>query len=267
MRKSYIIDTHTHIGYRPKLSVCESNLVESERDFGTNFVLFSYDGSEFFKDRDIGRYTPMKLVLKHSLTFLRKNSGYGMLIWVQPYGHKDIATIDKFIAKNREKVYGIKFHPACSHVRIDSKKAAPFIELAKKWNLPILVHTAMDKYSSIIYLKVACERYPDVNFIAAHMELGTDHLYTIDALKKYHNLFCDTAWVDARTVKRLEKEGLADRVMFGTDNPIDGIDTLNEDIYQNLKKNRMKLKRADYEALMYKNALRIYKIPETKLIK
>ena len=260
----YIIDAHAHLGYWPTLNKTEQMLVESTSKNNISYTLISFDGSEFDVPRG-DKLTPQLLGSKKSLSFIKAHpKKFGMLIWVRPHKEKNIEELDAFISKHREYIHGIKYHPYCSKLRINSPLALPYIELARKYNLPILVHTANDKYSKIKYLERCMDLNPDLIFIAAHCVLESDHEEIIGALKKYPNLYCDTAWVHSSFISRIKEEGLMDRIMFGTDNPIDGFETLDEEIYQDYFNNKMELSKKDYEALMYKNALRVYKIdPKT----
>ena len=51
-----------------------------------------------------------------------------------------------------------------------------------------------------------------------------------------------------------------DKIMFGTDNPIDGKDTLNHPWYKKYLHHKFKISDEDYEKLMYLNAKKVYKI-------
>ena len=52
--------------------------------------------------------------------------------------------------------------------------------------------------------------------------------------------------------------------MFGSDNPIDGLNTLNNKMYKEYFKNTINLSKEDYDKLMFKNAIKIYKLHEIK---
>ena len=266
MKIKYIIDAHTHIGFWPTLRKTETNLVSSSKNNGISYSLFSFDGSEFKDSNTFFRDVKVMDALKKSLSFIKRTpKGFGMLIWIRPNKEHNLKELENFIIAHRSIIHGIKFHPALSHLKITSKKVLPYILLAQKYNLPVLVHTALDKYSSIFYLEDIASEFKDVNFVAAHMELKSDHTFTIAAMKKYSNIYCDTAWVDSSIIKLLRKEHLIDRVMFGTDNPIDGEETLDNPIYQAYLKNKMKCNKKEYQMLMYKNAQKIYNVPDSEL--
>ena len=50
-------------------------------------------------------------------------------------------------------------------------------------------------------------------------------------------------------------------LMFGSDNPIDGLDTLGNPMYEAYLRNKVKLPGRLYHNLMYRNAQKLFKIP------
>ena len=164
------------------------------------------------------------------------------------------------IKKNLKYIKGLKMHPYCSRMRIDDKKVEPYLALAEELHLPILVHTAIDDYSSILHLETVAQRHPDLTFIAAHMELYTDHDCAIEVMKRNPNIYCDTAWVEMKDAARAIEEVGKERVLFGSDAPLDGETTLDEPIYQNYFSNSEGLDEESYALLMGGNAKRIFKI-------
>lgn len=267
MKLKYLIDAHAHLGYWPTLKEAKHNLLASTKRHHVNFCLVSFDGSEFKNNKRDKHIDPVIQGSKKCLNFCKKHKGFGMLVWIKPRFENPIQEIDKFIEENREYIYGIKFHPTTSKLRIASKKLIPYFNVAEKYNLPILVHTAMDEYSSIIYLKKAAELHPNLIFVAAHMELFSDNKYTLNIMRNQKNIYVDTAWVDMKIVRLMKKYNLMDRIMFGTDNPIDGLYTLENPTYIKYYRNYIKLGYNDYQKLMYLNAMNVYKIPLEKLAK
>ncbi len=262
IQPKYIIDSHSHYGFWPTLKKCENNLITSINEHNISFSLISFDGTEFKENSNFSKIVSTIEGCKKLLNLIKKYPNtFGMLIWIRPFSEKNVAEIEYFIKNHKEKIYGLKFHPYLSHLRISDKKVTSFFDIATKFNLPILVHTANDKYSQLKYLIRVCKKYPSINFIAAHCVLETDHKEILIALKENPNLYCDTAWVDIHFIKILKENNLMDRVIFGTDNPIDGVNTLNEKIYENYFKNSINLSSNDINNLMYKNATRIYHVP------
>ena len=81
------------------------------------------------------------------------------------------------------------------------------------------------------------------------------------------NLYGDTAWVPLASTVQAIKECGADKIMFGTDNTIDGVDTLGvnpsgeRSLYQQYF-NELKelITPQEYEKLMYKNSIKVFKL-------
>ena len=84
-------------------------------------------------------------------------------------------------------------------------------------------------------------------------------------LGRLPNLYGDTTWVPvSTTVEAIRRYG-SEKMLFGTDNPIDGKDTLlhnrtgDRSLYQQYFNELRELISADdYENLMYKNAQRMF---------
>ncbi len=266
MKKRIIIDAHTHLGYWPTLSEAINDLVYSNEDFNISYSLISFDGTEF-KDDSNRRARLVKQLegSKKCLKFVKEHKHFGMLVWIRPHLEKNYEEIDNFISKHREYIHGLKFHPYCSRLRVSDPRLNPYFEIARKYNLPILVHTAVDTYSKIKYLEKVANKNKDLIFVAAHLELSSDNKEALQALKRCPNLYGDTAWVNPSSLFEAKKLGVFNKIMFGTDNPIDGYDTLNNPIYQDYLNNSMRLNRKDYDNLMYKLAMKIYGIKKEEL--
>ena len=266
MKIKYLIDTHQHYGYWNTLTECKYNLLNSFTKYNLSYALISFDGSEFKEEgQKRGKLIPSLEGSKKMLKFVKENEHYGMLVWVRPHTENNVQEIESFIKKHLNLIHGIKFHPYCSRMRVTDKRFEPYILIARKYNLPILVHTAKDKYSSLKYLKRVAMKFNDVIFVAAHMELLTNNKNCVTLLKECNNVYCDTAWVNMDILNDLKSEGLLDRVMFGTDNPIDGLDTLNNQIYLDYYNNKIKLTKKELSKVYFENALKVYKIDKNLL--
>ena len=84
-------------------------------------------------------------------------------------------------------------------------------------HLPLLIHTG-EMYGCFPkdYGDIISQR-EDVTFILAH---GRPINETIDMMKKYPNVWVDTAFMPTDNIKKLCDENLSDRVLWGTDYPI-----------------------------------------------
>ena len=101
----------------------------------------------------------------------------------------------------------------------------------------------------------------------AHMGLGTDNKEAVELMAKADNLYADTTWVPVSTTLEVIRRYGSERVVFGTDSPIDGIDTyyynragepsMYREYFNGLEE---KIGKEAYANLMYRNAMRIFKI-------
>ena len=100
-----------------------------------------------------------------------------------------------------------------------------------------------------------------------HMGLGSDNKTALELLGKADNLYGDTTWVPINTTIEAIKSYGSKCMMFGSDMPIDGVDTyrqnkygdrsLYQDYFYELPK---MISSDDYANLMYRNAMRIFRI-------
>lgn len=265
MKSKFIIDTHAHLGYWQTLKECENNLVKSMKTHKVNFCLISFASFEFDNDDSRTRLVQQLIGFNKTAELVRKYpNNFGMLCWIRPHTENNILEVENFIINNKDIIYGLKIHPFGSRLKVNDPLFIPYFKLAEKYNLPILVHTASDKYSKIKYLAEVCKKWPHLNFIAAHAELLSNHKECLKDMLLYPNLFCDTAWVDITITNEFIKNGLADKIIFGTDNPIDGEKTLYNKTYLDYFSNSIDLDQDQYEKIMFKNALKVYNInPKT----
>lgn len=251
-----IVDSHVHI-FGKNLKEEEEMLLSSMDGHGIDFSLISNCASdEFAKD---GFHKSQLASLKDCLKLSKKHPNrFGALLWICPAKEGlDKESID-FLKKNREKVYGMKVHPYCSRLPISEPQYEPYLKLAEELSLPVLVHTAVDEYSCISHLVKVAKAYPKVKFIAAHLELFSDHLYSLNEIKGLPNVYGDTAWVDKDGyLSALDIIG-EDRMLFGTDNPVDGEVTLDNPMYVEYLQRGFNVDDGPYEKLMGGNAIKLY---------
>jgi predicted TIM-barrel fold metal-dependent hydrolase len=261
-----IVDSHAHIATWPTVRESEWMILESQKRYGVAFSLLSdCDCSEYPSLTQWGVHKIDQIAgLKTVLKFVKEDPGkLGALLWINPHNEIIRPELLALIEKNRPLIYGLKFHPFESHLKITSPKLIPYLELARRYVFPILVHTAEDRYSDVAFLGEVAARYPDLTFIAAHLQLvsSDNHRSALEVLKGHPNVYGDTAWVEMKTAKKILETIGEDRVMFGTDNPIDGVDTLNNPMYQAYFKNKVKLPSRLYHNLMSRNAIKVFKLP------
>lgn len=267
-----IIDTHAHIGHMIGFNMKESELLYSMERYGVDFSLVSnIEAAEFdHKGRKIPAILQKKQnkILRKTLEIVRRNQKkLGALIWLKLFSELPDGETERLIRDNRELIYGIKLHPFHSRVAPDSERAEAVYRLAAEYGLPIVSHTGGCEEARSVHLYNAAKKHPELDFVMVHMDLGTDNSEALELLGKLKNLYGDTTWVPIKTTVEAIKRYGGEKMLFGTDNPIDGKDTLlrnktgDRSLYQAyFNELRALICEDDYKLLMHKNAERIFKL-------
>ena len=264
-----IIDSHTHIGTisysvgKNRVSNLRRNdLITALDKYQIDFALVSsIEGSEFtseFKLVSKDKQVPQAQVISRTIEFAKKYpSKLRALLWIKPYTELYNDKIEQLIIKNREFVAGFKIHPSLSNLKVSDKKIYPYIELAKKYNLPVQVHTENDGKSNIKYLRDVLEKFNDNIFVMVHMGLNTDNSEAIELIRNNENLYGDTCLVEKRNVLKAIIECGSDKILFGTDAIVNGIDTYQKylPVIEAIKKHFTK---EEAENVLALNCKRIY---------
>ncbi len=257
-----IIDAHSHIYSKPTLKETKTTLLSSMRKYGVCFSLISNcDGAEYPSGATPKvKKTTTLANLKKTVNFVKQHpSSLGAAIWIRPVKEDGPSQeLIDCVKENRDLIYALKFHPYTERTRIDSPLLESWLAYAESEGFPVLVHTAEDEYSSIEFLAKVAHEHPKTKFVAAHLQLLSDHQKGIEALKNTPNLYGDTAWVPMKIAAKILRQIGDNRILFGTDNPIDGLDTLNNPMYQEYFANATRLNKKAYENLMWRNAVALY---------
>jgi uncharacterized protein len=263
-----IIDAHAHIGQLHQISSSQSRdmILKSIDRYHIDFSLVSNGDAEEFssKGRKLRRKPSQLSLNQATIDFVSAHpTRLGALLWCKPFSETADEPLEKLIREHRQLIFGLKFHPFCSQVAANDPKMEPYYHLAKKEHLPILFHTAVDRCSSILYLEEAAKKHPEITFIAAHMELLSDNLEALRVVRDVPNVYGDTAWVSPTKALEIIQACGDQKLLFGTDNPIDGYDTLNHKYYRSYlsKSFQRKVGKKAYENLMFRNAIRVYQLP------
>lgn len=268
-----IIDAHVHIGGEcVGFEMTEEIVLESMEKYHIDVCIISNgDSGEYGHDLTLlpaSMQISQKESLKRAIKFAKENEGRIYAgFWCKPHNEVLDEEIDRMIAENRKYMVALKVHPYHSNLAFDDEKMVPYLDLAVKYNLPVIVHTGSSYNDSPERVYNMAKRYPGLKFILAHMGLGTDNQLAIDLMAKADNLYADTAWVPVNTTLEVIKRYGSKRVMFGTDSPIDGVDTYycNKEGQPSLYRQyfgelKDMLKPEDYENLMCNTAKEVFGI-------
>lgn len=266
-----IIDTHVHIGGKvlgPAV-MTEDDVSYSLDTYKIDYALVSNADSVECDSA----HNPLKAQISQydsavrTINFARDNKKIFVAIWIKPRSQLiDKAFVD-LLERNHDIIKALKVHPFYSALAFDSPLLEPYIDLARRFDLPIIVHCALDNYSNPDILARVAQNHPDTLFIAAHMALETDHKAMIELCAKTPNLWADTAWVNLDACVEFVHRCGSERLFFGSDNPIDGRDTyarnksgarsLYQEYFFDLAP---RLSKDDYENIMFRNAQRTFHI-------
>lgn len=269
-----IIDTHTHITETLGFYMTEEMILEMMDKYHIDYCIVSNgDSAEYdhcLKAIPMEMQISQKASFERSIKFARQNiEKIGIMPWIKPATETADKEFIKLLDDNLDIVKGIKVHSYHSKTFFDSERMIPYIELARKHHLPVASHTGGSEEASPKYVYNMAKKYPDVNFILVHMGLGTDNKEAVDIMAKADNLYADTTWVPVSTTVEVIKRYGSKRIMFGSDSPIDGLDTYdcNKEGKPSLYRDYFNgieaiIEHEAYEDLMYKNAMKIFNIKE-----
>ncbi len=267
-----IIDTHVHIGNMVGFVMTREDVIVSMQNNGIDYSIVSnLDAVEF--DHSL-RPIPLKYqrsqidCLQETVDFSREYPDkIGVAVWVKPYREKADYDLYEAVEKNRKYIKALKFHPYHSNEPFDSPKTEPFVQMAEHYGLPVTVHTGGCDAASCQRVYHMAKRHPKIDFVMVHMGLGTDHREAIELAAKLPNLYGDTTWVPVEsTLAFLQKAG-AEKILFGSDNPIDGRNTYlcnrtgQRSLYQEyFHELREMITPSQYELIMHGNAERVFSL-------
>ncbi len=261
-----IIDSHVHIGEFGRFDMKPEYVIESMKKYGIDYCLISSGAScEFTEEHqplpdnwEFTQYSSNML----AVDFAREYDGQiGVLPWCKPHTEGFNDEFIKLISDGSKYIKGLKFHPYYSMLPMTAPQIESYLTFAQERNFPVMIHSADDEWSQPKFIYEAAKTHPDVNFIMAHIGLGTDNEEAIELIGSLPNLYGDTAWVKPESALKLVKKYGAHKLLFGTDNPIDGVDTYAHPFYQEyFGKFKGQVSTDDYELIIHGNAERLFNL-------
>ncbi len=238
-----LIDSHTHtgcidfpVGKNRVSNLPGADLLAAMHNYSIDSALVSsIEGAEYNSEGKLAppdKQVPQMESFKKLVSFVR-DSGVDQrgcarlkaLLWVKPYTEKVTATLEQFVKENREYIAGFKMHPSLSRIRLTDKRFIPYLDLAYRLNMPVQVHTENDGFSDIKYVSETARSFSDTDFVIVHMGLGTDNTEAIELINQSDNVYGDTCEVQHANVLQAINECGSEKILFGTDAIVHGIDT------------------------------------------
>ena len=181
--------------------------------------------------------------------------------------HPDSETIEDDIAEIVSLgLKGVKMHPDFQKFQIDDKKCYKIYDACQKFRLPVLLHTGDSRYdySNPDRMKKVLEDFPELIVIGAHFGGWSCWKEAAEKLSKYKNFYVDTSssfdWLTAEESRELVRMYGADHVLFATDFPMWNHKTE----YKHFED--MKLTDEENQLVLYKNAMKLFGINESKIL-
>lgn len=265
-----IIDTHVHISDHFTFYMTEEMILEAMEKYGIDYALVS-NGDAVEVDHEQNPIPKQAHIsqednLKRVLAFAREHEDkIGVAVWVKPLTETVTPELEALIKENKDIIYALKLHPFHSKISPMDEKVKPYLELAKKYKLPVVSHTGGCEEAAPVHVYEAAKAYPEIPFVMVHMGLGSDNKEALELLEKADNLYGDTTWVPIQTTIEAIKRYGSKKMLFGSDMPIDGVDTyacnpkgersVYQDYFHVLPE---KISEDEYKDLMYRNAVEVF---------
>lgn len=113
---------------------------------------------------------------------------------------------------------GVKMHwKAHREWFYNRKQLHNALEVARWLEVPVLFHTGNFKECKACVFMDICKQYDDLTFVLAH---GRPLDEAKNVLEECANVYVDTAFMPADHVKELADAGYSNRILYGTDVPI-----------------------------------------------
>jgi len=150
---------------------------------------------------------------------------------------------------------GVKLHPASYNLYPGGQATVDLFRKAAEYDIPVLVHCADEIMCLPLQFAETLEQSPDTKVILAHMGGFFHKEDAIKVCKRFPNIYMDTCefpFVDG--IKRAVEELGPERILFGTDNPIDN------PLFEIEKIKEANLGREAEEKIFFKNAAKLLKL-------
>lgn len=266
-----IIDTHVHIGTGLGFHMTEADVLYSLDKYGIDYAIVSNtEVSSHDHDRKLLPANLQKSqieCLERSIKFARENpKKISVMHWVKPM-EEITSELRNLIENNLDIIKAIKFHPYHAGCAFTSEECRKYIDLAAEYALPVVSHTGTGYDDNPQRLFEMSKIYTKTPFVMVHLGLGSDNKEAIELCAQRDNLYGDTTWVSTKSALEFINKCGDDRLLFGSDSPIDGKDTYltngrgDRSLYQEyFNEFKDEVSKETYDKIMYKNAAKLFKI-------
>ncbi len=203
-----MIDNHVHVGWYTDGYHSPKEVWQAELEAGINEIVVSSTSTcaELYK-----------LVVREIRELIRMGgSRIHPLLWITPRMMKTWGL--SYMLHSKIRWQGIKMHwQAHREWYYNRKLLHNALEVARWMDVPVLLHTGIYKECHARVFLDICLDYQDLTFVLAH---GRPIDETMEIISRCSNTYVDTAFMPVEDVITLVHNGFAQRILFGTDAPI-----------------------------------------------
>lgn len=218
-----MIDNHVHIGWYSDGYHNPLDIWQAVQNAGIDDIVVSSTSTcaELYK-----------LVVREMYELIKVGGSHiHPLLWVTPRMVKTWGI--RYMLHSKIRWQGLKMHWGANREWYYNRELVyRVLEIARKKSLPVLLHTGGSKECEPKVFEGIINQYTDLKFILAH---GRPIDQTIKVMDSCENTFVDTAFMPVDDVFKLIKKGFINRVLFGSDAPINLIYQKNGTITDYLK--------------------------------
>lgn len=203
-----MIDNHIHIGWYIDGYHSPKEIWGAEQEVGIDEIVVSSTSicAELYK-----------LVTREIHELIRLGgSRVHPILWLTPRMMKTWGL--SYMLHSKIRWQGVKMHwKAHREWYYNRKLLHNALEVARWLGVPVLFHTGdFKECKSGVFMDI-CKQYGDLTFVLAH---GRPFDEAKNVLEACPNVYVDTAFMPADHVKELVDAGYSNRILFGTDVPI-----------------------------------------------
>lgn len=211
MRESIIIDTHMHLG-RSSISGVENTveeLLEAMKDNSVAHGLIIPQASQFQDVFDVHAKIHEAEIENPEL--------FRGIMCVNPRLGEEIYAGEAAKCFREYKFIGIKLDPNIHAVPIDSRFSDLIFETARKYSVPVIIHTGAGIYSNPALAIPMAMKYPDVRVVLAHSGMLTYASEAIIAASICENIYLECSWSATMHMQKMIRTIGTGKMMFGSD--------------------------------------------------
>ena len=203
-----MIDNHVHMGWYSDGYHYPLKVWKAEQEAGIDDIVVSSTSTcaELYK-----------LVVREMRELVRAcGSHVHPILWITPRMMKTWGI--RYMLHSKIRWEGVKLHWRAHREWFYNRKLLlSALNVARQLQVPVLLHTGDSKECHARVFLEICTNNQDLNFVLAH---GWPIDETMEILSRCNNVYVDTAFMPIEDVLALVKNHFTQRVLFGTDAPI-----------------------------------------------